>query len=565
MSLARWCVGWLSCLLPLSGILTAIPVTANPITPALDGTNTIVTPDSSRFDIDGGTLSRDGANLFHSFQQFGLDSDQIANFLSNPSIQNILGRVVGGNPSMINGLIQVTGGNSNLFLINPAGIVFGQDASLNVPAAFTATTATSIGFDGNNWFNAFGNNNYQTLIGTPSQFAFSNTQSAVIVNFGNLAVREGQSLSLLGGSVTNKGQLVAPSGNITVAAVPGENLLRISQPGRLLSLEISPRAIADGQSRPIRVQDLPAMLTGNGGYVLNQGELSTSSSNQSGTITLAGRVVENRGQITANGNNGGSIRIETKNLLDTGAISANGSAGNGGEIRVNYSGTVIQTANAQTEAKGTTQGGTVEFNGTANTVLTTSGSFDVTGEEGGKVHLFGQDLRLLAAQVDATGNSGGGEILIGGDYQGQTQGAINAQNTFVNPTTILSANALTTGNGGKVIVWSDQQTNFYGSVTARGGSLAGNGGVMEVSSKNQLTFAGMANASTANGQAGQLLLDPKNITIDVGVSSSSFQLLDPNPAAGNEFGGWTAVLSNGNIVVTSSGDDLVATNWTLDK
>lgn len=388
MICARRCVGWFSFLVPLMGTFAAIPVMANPIIPASDGTGTIVTPNGNRFDIHGGFLSQDGANLFQSFQQFGLDSGQIANFLSNPSIRNILGRVVGGDPSIIHGLIQVTGGNSNLFLMNPAGIVFGSTATLNVPAAFTATTASGIGFSENNWFNAFGENDYQSLIGTPSQFAFDYTQSAAIVNSANLAVREGQNLTLLGGSVTNKGELTAPSGTITVAAVPGENLLRINQEGHLLSLEISPQSHADGQAMPIRMQDLPAMLTGNGGYVLNQGELSTTGSHQGGNINVAGRVVENRGQIQANGNNGGTIRIDTKNLLDASAIRANGSAGNGGEIQANYSGTVIQTASAQTEAKGTNRGGLIEFNGTANTVLTTSGTLDVTGEVGGKVHLL---------------------------------------------------------------------------------------------------------------------------------------------------------------------------------
>ena len=121
----------------------AIPklAVAQPITPELgaDGTGTVVTPDGNQFDITGGTLS--GSNLFHSFQQFGLSENQIANFLSNSQISNILGRVVGGDTSIINGLIQVTGGNSNLVLMNPAGIIFGSGASLNVPASFTATTA----------------------------------------------------------------------------------------------------------------------------------------------------------------------------------------------------------------------------------------------------------------------------------------------------------------------------------------------------------------------------------------------------------------------------------------
>ena len=115
-------LGWLFIL----GWLSAAAGSANPqpITPAADGTNTVVTPDGNRYDISGGSLSPEGANLFHSFTQFGLSEGQTANFLTNPNIQNILGRITGGNPSLINGLIKVTGGNSNLFLMNPAGMIF---------------------------------------------------------------------------------------------------------------------------------------------------------------------------------------------------------------------------------------------------------------------------------------------------------------------------------------------------------------------------------------------------------------------------------------------------------
>ncbi|NER21448.1 MAG: CHAT domain-containing protein [Symploca sp. SIO1C2] len=545
-------------------LIISQPLQAQPIIPATDGTGTRVTIEGDRFDIQGGSLSRDGANLFQSFEQFGLDRGQTANFLTLPGIQNILGRVVGGNPSVINGLIQLTGGNSNLFLLNPGGIIFGADASLNVPADFTATTATGIGFGGDNWFNAFGNNDYQKLVGTPSQFAFDLLQSGTIINAGDLAVGEGQNLSLLSGSVVNTGQLTASGGRITIAAVPGENLVRISQSGNLLSLEIEPPRDINGQVLPITPVDLPTLLTGNSGYILNQGEVSTNSSNNpGGQVYLTGRLLENRGQITADGTTGGSIKVETTNFLDTGTLSAVGSSGSGGEIAVDYSGRVIQTANSLTLVNGSTEGGAIAFNGGVDTILTTSGKFEATGEVGGEVHLFAQDIRLLAAEVNASGNSRGGEILVGGDYQGQTNSQFsipNAQNTFVNHASTLTADALTAGDGGKVIVWSDQLTEFYGSVSARGGELSGDGGLLEVSGKNELVFAGMGDASAANGEAGHLLLDPKNITIDSNVSGSSFQLFDPNPAGGNQFGDNTAILSNGNVVVSSSGDDLVADN-----
>ena len=139
-------------ILPLLGAMsfgvaflgTIKPILAQPITS--DGsTDTSVTREGNQINITGGQLSNNGANLFHSFDQFGVDANQIANFLSNPSIQNILSRVTGGDASIINGIIQVTGGNSNLYLMNPAGIIFGSNSQLNVPASFTATTATGIG------------------------------------------------------------------------------------------------------------------------------------------------------------------------------------------------------------------------------------------------------------------------------------------------------------------------------------------------------------------------------------------------------------------------------------
>jgi len=269
MKFPRWCSSNLDLLVCVTGaipwIMAALHdvsgVLAQPITPAADSTGTIVTPDGNQLNIDGGTVSGDGANLFHSFEQFGVSTNQIANFLSNPQILNILGRVVGNNTSIINGLIQVSGGNSNLFLMNPAGIIFGSDARLNVPADFFATTATGIGFGEDNWFEAFGNNDYQSLIGDPTTFAFDLSQPGSIINTGNLAVQEGQNLTLIGGSIISTGQLSAPEGNMAITSVPGENLVKISQPGSMLSLEIEPPRNTSGQILPINPIDLPTLLT----------------------------------------------------------------------------------------------------------------------------------------------------------------------------------------------------------------------------------------------------------------------------------------------------------------
>ncbi|MCA1994046.1 MAG: CHAT domain-containing protein [Coleofasciculus sp. S288] len=280
----------LSFIVSLAVALSASPTGAQPI-PAADGTGTVVTPNGDRFDIHGGSRSSDGANLFHSLEQLGLNSGQIANFLSNPETLNILVRVVGGNPSLIDGLIQVTGGNPNLFLVNPAGFVFGANASLNVPASFTVTTANGIGF-GNNWFNAFGVNDYAAMVGNPNAFAMTMSQPGTIINFGNLTVGEGQNLILLSNSVVNAGTLAG--GQITLAAVPGENLVRISQQDVLLSLEIQPIGDqASGVGTGV-VNSLPAnrlswseLLTGG-----DIGNATAVTANPDGTVTLTGSGIE---------------------------------------------------------------------------------------------------------------------------------------------------------------------------------------------------------------------------------------------------------------------------------
>ncbi|WP_414552439.1 CHAT domain-containing protein [Anabaena sp. CCY 0017] len=249
---------------------------AQSITPAPDGTGTVIQTEGNNIDISGGTLSSDQTNLFHSFSKFGLDVNQTANFLSQPSIQNILGRVTGGDASVINGLITVTGGISNLYLINPAGIIFGANSSLNVPASFTATTANRVGF-GENWFNASGENNYSQLLGTPNSFAFDSNVAGAIINEGNLAVQSGN-LNLLGGTVASTGELSAPGGNITVVAVPGTSLLRLSMTGNPLSLEVQPL-----NSNNPSENSLAKLLTGGGG-----GNASTLQVNSNGEVELTG-------------------------------------------------------------------------------------------------------------------------------------------------------------------------------------------------------------------------------------------------------------------------------------
>jgi filamentous hemagglutinin family protein len=234
-------------LLAVIGAAEVVPevVWAQSITPSIvpagDGINTSVrTENPGVLTIQGGTQT--GTNLFHSFQQFGLKAGETANFQATPTVQNILSRVVGGDASVINGLLQVTGGKANLFLMNPVGIVFGANAQLNLPAAFTATTANAIGFE-RGWWNAVGRNDLTQLLGNPNQFAFTTVQAGAIVNAANLTLNPTQDLTLLGGTVLSTGAVTA--GNLNLTAVSGNQLVRITSPGYLLGVELP----ADVRSR----------------------------------------------------------------------------------------------------------------------------------------------------------------------------------------------------------------------------------------------------------------------------------------------------------------------------
>jgi filamentous hemagglutinin family protein len=170
-------------LLPLAWGLSISRVGAQVVPTAIDGT--VVNQTGNQFGITGGQVSGDGTNLFHSFDRFGLSQGQVADFLANPQVRNIFGRVVGGEASAIDGLLKVSGGSANLFLMNPAGILFGPNARLDIPAAFTATTANGFGFGGG-WFSASGVNDYGRLLGSPAALSFGLLPSGAIANFGEL-------------------------------------------------------------------------------------------------------------------------------------------------------------------------------------------------------------------------------------------------------------------------------------------------------------------------------------------------------------------------------------------
>ena len=151
------------------------------------------------------------------------------------------------------------------------------------------------------------------------------------------------------------------------------------------------------------------------------------------------------------------------------------------------------------------------------------------GTKGGTIVVSGEDIKVTAANIDASGRRGGGKILIGGDWGGGhpdttlvSNSSAKLENFTIATATTVSVDAATTinasatgrGNGGKVVLWSDSQTTFAGTILAKGGAKSGDGGFVETSSHGQLAFTGNVNAGAPRGKAGTLLLDPQDILID---------------------------------------------------
>jgi filamentous hemagglutinin family protein len=179
----------------------------------------------TQFNITGGTRPGGGANLFHSFGDFNVPNNNIANFLNHSGLptSNILGRVTAGNPSNIFGTIQTTNfGNANLFLINPAGIVFGPNATLNVGGSVTFTTANYLRMTDGALFNARPGPADALLTSAPvAAFGFlGSNPGAITVQGSSLSVTEGAGVSLVGGNIAIQGgTLTAPSGQINLVSV----------------------------------------------------------------------------------------------------------------------------------------------------------------------------------------------------------------------------------------------------------------------------------------------------------------------------------------------------------
>jgi filamentous hemagglutinin family protein len=285
-----------------------------PITPS--GLNTQVNLSSNapagkvQFDITGGTRPGGGTNLFHSFGDFNVPNNNIANFLNEAGLatSNILGRVTGGNISNIFGTIQTTGfGNANLFLMNPTGFLFGPNAAVNVGGMVAFTSADYLRLADGKLFNAAANPTADAILSTAPVAAYGflgRNPGAITVQGSQFSVTTGGSISLVGGDITI--QSGTPESGIpkqSKLSVPGGqiNLASVASPGEIVTGTLDQAPNINGQSFgnlgaiQIAEQSMIDVSGNGGGTILIRGgsfilDNSTISANVTGPGTITNGV-----------------------------------------------------------------------------------------------------------------------------------------------------------------------------------------------------------------------------------------------------------------------------------
>jgi filamentous hemagglutinin family protein len=399
---------------------------------------------------------------------FDVAGHEVVKFQQPSSSAAVLNRVLNELPSQIHGRIEA---NGQVFIMNPNGVVFGPGSRVEVGALF----ASSLDID----VQDFMNGHYQFA-------APEGATPGVVVNSGLIKAATGGSVALIGGAVRNDGVIVADLGHVLMGA--GREALVDFDGDGLIRFHVDEAVLA-------KVSDRDGAVVNSGEIQADGGQVLLSASVARGIVDQA---VNNQGVIRAASidRSSGSVRLTA---VGAGAVNA-------GRI----------DASASDAAGPDVHGGQVVIESTGLTLLASGSTVSAraAGGRGGEVRVLGESVAMGdAATIDVSGGLGGGTVLVGGDYQGANPAIANARRTDIAAGAAIDADAMAAGDGGRVIVWSDETTNFFGSISARGGASGGDGGFAEVSGKQHLTYRGSADLGAAAGERGTLLLDPSDIEI----------------------------------------------------
>jgi filamentous hemagglutinin family protein len=494
--------------------------------------------------IDGG-ITRE-SNLFHSFSEFNIKDGQRVYF-SNPSgVLNILTRVTGKNSSSIFGTLGVDG-NANLFLMNPNGILFGKNASLDVQGSFVATTANSLQFGNQGVFSATNPQAPALLTINPNALVFSQQQSSAVISnqsqapagtdpagFDALGLRvpDGKSLLLVGGNVSmDGGSLNAFGGRVELGGLTepgnvdllfnGDNLsLKFPENISRADVSLNNQAFvyvegAGGGDIITNVRNLEILQ----GSILNAGigaGLGTPDTvagditlNATGGIKVAdsGSSISNLVRENSKGN-GGNIFINSGlfSLRDGAQLQASTfGQGNAGNITVSAKDTVFLAGNAYifstVEAGGVGQGGNIDIN--AGTLSLTNGALLLTITS-----------RASATQPAGRGDAGNVNLKVTGevDIAGMKNGLISGIFSYVGTGTV--------GNGGSINIDAGS-FKLQDGVRLQASTFGqGNAGNVTVSAKNTAFLAGALILSTVEtggvGQGGNIDINAGTLSLTNG-------------------------------------------------
>ncbi len=520
------------------------------------------------------------SNLFHSFEKFNLDRNEAAIFQSTANIRNILSRVTGGSPSLINGLIFTQSSSVNLFLINPSGIIFGPNASIDVGGAsrgsFVATTADAIQFGSIAAFVASTSQTDVSLLRiNPSAFLFNQLAARPITSQAPLEVYEGQSLLLVGGNVSMNGsELLAPAGRVELAGVGGQGTIGLEDDNGSLRLSF-PQDIA--RTDVLLNGTLIDVRAGGGGSVAIYGQNLTidnsivvagirpglgSVGTQAGDIILdaTGEVKIEQASIVANAvsrgftGNTGNINIKAKSLQLTDGAELGAfvfGQGNAGKVVVQAEDSVLLTGagtiiDSTVAERAVGQGGEINIQ-TGSLILTDNAQIGaVTFGQGdaGKIFIQAKDfVSLIGRNTGILSNVGGEAVGQGGEITIQTR------SLSLTDGAALTASTFGQGDAGRITVKADEsislvdgqiQSTVQEGASGRGGEISLQAGLISLSNG-----AFVDSSLLGKGSGGDIKIHTGSLSLteDAALSAGTFGQGD----AGN-----IVVLANDSISLTNS-------------
>jgi filamentous hemagglutinin family protein len=516
---------------------------------------TRVTPEGRVFNITGGTRPGQGPNLFHSFGQFDVGTGDTAHFVGQPGIDNIIGRVTGGSESLIDGCLQ---SDASLFLLNPSGLMFGPNATLDVNGSFHASTADALRFADGAIFSAHLNAKSTLTVAPPVAFGFLSENPAGIVIEGSvLEVPEDDTVSMVGGDIQIVGGTLKASGGQV-------HLVSLASSGEVIpaSADQSPELTADTAERLGKIAltqegHIDASGVGGGAVLIRGGRLlvdrATIEANTWGnrggnelTVQVSGDVVLTNGSSLTTKTSGagaaGPIRISAGNvLMDEAAqvASSTSAAGDAGMVVVEAS-RVTLSGGAQigTFTSGEGQGGKVTVqarervtlegitpNGVESGIVTYAQRQGRAAGDAGMVVVEAPQVTLTGGAQIRSNTSGKGQ---GGTVRVTATEAVSLEASGIN------ANAEAAGDAGMVVVEAPQVTLTGGAQIASGTSGEGQGGKVTVQARERVTLEGITpngvesgivaytqGQGKAAGDAGMVVVEAPQVTLTGGARITS--------------------------------------------